>query len=422
MGVWTTRAIPALWNGVPVRVMDHEKAIEYHVVETGAINRLGGAHTPQGGGSEQFTHTFVFAGAEFQAYKVFEALLDIAAQSPIPAVFINPIEGPKTVWPKSRQTKIVAKDGPVALVSVRLVEHVVGVKPPPAAAPFVWQVFAPGTITVNLAGYLARLAFMEAWNAAALAAFVATSAAALILDLPTLFGDSMEQWANTFERICVNFLVEPFQKDKSLADEARRASESTRARVLSYLESNGLPTNVYDRILAGGAYSAGPLGGGWSPTPAEVPMRAHAAVVFGAMWECYAVGSAYNDLLDAMRDQNWARAMDAREADAAAVTMRRWFQRANRLATAAMPYDAAPITTQNARLAASLVRAVEQFRFARPPAREVTLPSDNRPLSRIAIEYLGDAERAQEILDLNPDVIADFNRLPAGTTIRVPAA
>ncbi len=414
MSVWLKDATPCTFGGMPVRLLDADKAVEFFVVKQTAINRLGTATKKQGGAGDVLTHTFVFADTEFQLYKVFEEKLKMEALLPAPTQFIHPIEGVKGVTALNFQTNIKSEQK-AAFVRVTFQVDVRAPSQPPIGlgAPIL---FKPGGITVNMAAYARRVALQTAMQSAILSALLLLIGQAG--EFPAMLAASVDTLGDQLEAFAENKFGEGFTDTRRADHQLKKKYESMDAEHEEFKRKSGLREAMLDKITGGESYDAGFCGGGNKSGVGDSTPKEHAALVLLSVMENFACGYIYNSLVKFIQEGN----AEAASAEAAALYWRGRVQRANRLIAASMPYDAGEITGQNSRLAQSLMRLLQGRRLSRPPARVIELPESNKPLVLLALEYLGDGDRAEEIRDLNDGLLLNFNRLPRGTMLSIPAA
>lgn len=421
MSLWAGKTIPCSFDGfAPLFCMSTSKSPSFRVAEHGAVGRVGSTLEPLGADSPVFSLSFVFTGTYFEAHKIFLQILDAAVIPLKPSILIHPVWGEQTVYPIGEvRTRVDAKEL-TAFVEVTFKRHFI--KPDVSApyGPFLPVFFLPAIATVNLAGYLAALAFLEIWNSKWLAA--ALTIMRLAGQLPEIIDRTSAGLADSLHAF-VDGLFPAYDglDPPHVATEER--FQNADAILAKFRNETGLREAVYQGIIDGTVeYEAGIFGAGVrsehhpNPRPDQ-----HAGLLMCAVWQTAIAGRAANDLTNLILAQDRGGTLDAASADAAVVSTRRRIRTAIRLTASAMPYHGGAICSHLSQVADSLTRLLTHTQSKRPPTRTIALRSSNMPLVIIALEELRDATRTEEIRALNPEIRESFNRLPRGTELKIPA-
>ncbi|MDP8224504.1 MAG: DNA circularization N-terminal domain-containing protein [Candidatus Lernaella stagnicola] len=422
MNIWLKNSVPAFYDGFPLFAASARQTYEFNTAAHGAVGRLGEVNEPLGAKSRVFDLTFVFIGTNFEAHKTFARLLDGAIVPMKPGILIHPTRGMQQVYPLRYTEEVDAREL-CATISVTFRRH--------AIAPEITAEFGVGVpvlfdlivLAPNLGRYLASLAFITGWNAAALAAIMML--VRIAGDLPTMIDRSIDSLADSLQSWFEGKLADPFDIDSPTEDLVKARYDVVDQINRDTRKALGLREAVYQGILDGTySYDPGVYAGGAPTAPgvSSPPASQHAALVAVAQWETAAAAYTANQLIAHVQAAARAGTLDAVAADAAAVFLRRRIRNTIALQSATNPYYAGPAVTQLSRVGDSLVRTLAQIRSPRLQVRRETLDRDNRPLVLWTVDWLGAANRAGEIRALNPNVRGDWNRLPAGTDLRVPAA
>ena len=417
MTIWTTHAVPCLLNGFYCNTARMTNSKRFKLAHHGAVGRDGEFLQPLGAESRVLPMVFEFVGGYFEAHKPFIAVLDALNLPGVPGILVHPVWGQFEVYVEEYRAAIDAR-ALVATIDVTFRRHALKPEVMPGAGPFKPTLFAPGTCVVNLAGYLAQLAlvavFQSAWLGAALTLLRIAGQA------PELIDRTLTDWTAAVYAYVQGWRG-AFVWDDPPDDQVNSQLTASDAVMADYRRAAGVREAVYQSIIDGGEYSAGNWADGHLvPGRATPPAKQHAALVACALWDTLIVGLVGNDLTELINRQSGTGELDAAAADAAAVLLRHRIQRVVRLQAVVNPLYGGPTIMNLHQLADSLVRQLGSIRMRIPPARTITLKTDNRPLALIAVDELGSAERVDEIATLNPSLRGNLNRLPRGTELSVP--
>lgn len=423
MSIWMKNAIiPAVFNGFPINILATTRTDRPHTAEHGAVGRLGSTLQPTGADSPTFKCTIGFGSSEFEAHKIFLGLLAACSVPNAPGVLIHPVWGQQEVYPVGEPVTRVDAKKLEAILDVTFARHVAKPEVLTAMGPFLPSVFDTIPAAVDLARYQAALLFIQIFSSAWLAA--ALTIMRLAGELPGMIDRSIASGGEALSNWMTSYFSGGFSTDNPAHESVNSRYEESDLLLARFRKEMGAREADYQGVIDGTvSYSPGIYGNG-TPPPAGTtspPPRHHAAMVFCAQWETLAAGISCNDLTDLVLAQDAAGTLDPAAADAAAIFLRGRARGAVRLSAATMPYHSGRTVTGLSNAADGLVRLLAHTRLKRPPTRTVALPRAGRPLVLLAQDYLGDASRADELRALNPDIRKNFNRLPAGTELRVPA-
>lgn len=435
MSLWLSSTIPATYNGLPIEIENTSGAKEFNLAEDNPIGFTESSIQPMGAKGRTINIRAVFPAQYFEAHKVFMQLLDATVIPLAPGVLTHPVWGPITVYPQSYTPTIEAAEK-TAVVEVVFKRHFTTPEVIAPSGPFVLTPWLGESVPASVSGFLSMLAFLASLVALVLAAgLMFVFAANLASGVLRALRSAPAAWSAALGAIMEGLVVgwaealDPREADPSAAESppdafARDMAERADAQTARFLAAANVSGAVIEATADGSAdYDAGPFADGTPPTPARPapPPRLHAALVICAAWEAESAGFAAARLARILNRQATANALDGPSADAAVVFARRRLARAHRLAAAAFGVHAAPTLRALSFQGAQLLKILEGVRIPRALGTRMVTIERPRPLMVIALDELGDASRAGEIRDLNPHLLCDFNRLPRGTQLRVPA-
>lgn len=417
--MWSLHLIPCTYSGLPCYARRTSGPKRFRLAKHGPVNFDGEFCEPLGAESRTISISFVFAGAYFEAHKQLMTLLDQTQLPLVPGAFTHPVWGAMAVYCEE-YTPNVDFERLVAEIDVTFRRH--------AAVPeaIVPGFFAPPVpdidlIPVSLGAYLANLIhlliFQSAWIGALMSLMRLAAAS------PEMLGRSVSAATSAFLDWTLSFFDNDFTVETAVHDQVLSRFAAADRIEASLRKQMGVNESVYTALLETGAgYEAGVYADGRLIAGRANPAaRTHAAMTACAVWRSMSALVVAGRLATAIADAARTGGMDAASADASVVFLRRRLAMAARLAGAVMPYHAAPIVGEMSRMGDGLARFLAATRLRRPPTRDYATDADARPLALVALELLGDASRTGEIAALNPHIKGDFNRLPRGTILKVPA-
>lgn len=417
--MWSLHLLPCTYSGLPCFARRTSGPKRFRLAKHGPVNFDGEFLEPLGAESRTVPITFVFAGAYFEAHKQLMTLLDQTQLPLVPGALTHPVWGAMAVYCEE-YTPNVDFERLVAEIDVTFRRHAIvpEIIVPGFFAPPVPDIdLVPVSLGAYLANLILLLIFQSAWIGALMSLMRLAAAA------PEMLGRSVSAATSAFLDWTLSYFDNGFTTETAVHDQIETRFAAADRIEAGLRRQMGVSESVYSALLNSGAgYDAGVYADGRLVAGrANPPARTHAAMTACAVWRSVSALVVAGRLAAAIADADRTGGMDAASADAAVVFMRRRLAMAARLAGGVMPYHAAPMVGEMSRMGDGLARFLADTRLRRPPTRDYTADADCRPLALIALELLGDASRTGEIVALNPHIKLDFNRLPLGTVMKVPA-
>ncbi|MFA5121884.1 DNA circularization N-terminal domain-containing protein [Zavarzinia sp.] len=423
--IWTGTALPGIYNGLPIQIESTSGPRQFHLADHNPIGFTESFIEPLGAAGRAVSVRALFIGGEFEVHKAFIALLDATVLPLVPGVLIHPVWGQIEVYPE-QYTPTVNAEEKTAVVDVVFRRHFVR---PEIMAPAGVIALAPWlgeSLPLSLAAYLQLMAFLAVWNSAWLAAALLLvralgSVPTMITRTVTAVGESLYAYIKAVANVYAE-QADPKSGNPGAAEPPAGAYVRSVYRQADAARNEFLTAaNIDPAMLGGSAYDAGVYFSGRPAAAGSVPasVRLHAAIVAVYLFDAEVAGRAASGLAVVLARQLRDRTVDARAADQAVVEMRRRIAAALAGIGYALGLHAAPVQRELSAQAAQLTALLDGNRNAFPAVRQITLQAPT-PLVVLALEELGDAERAPEIRALNQNIFADFNRLPRGTVLSVP--
>jgi hypothetical protein len=426
MSLWLGQTLPAAFGSLWLEIEHVEGPIDFNLAKHTPAGFTESYIDPQGAEGQTITIKACFPSATFEAHKIFIEELKLCVVPNMPGVFTHPLYGPLTVYPR-KINPVVDAATREAVVEVTFEKHFVKPDVPLAAAPVILVPTDGQSVLLSAAGYLSAMAFLAAWNSAWIAAAMLLLRAGAVIDIvsraPGALGEQLSTWsfsiANQFAAEQDPRDADPAQPEPSPDAFARAVGASADYVIHSFLQTANISESAVDAIAAGGDYSGlGGLSGLSGQTTSSTP-RFHAALTACAIFHSQCANVAASRLGRILARQAQSNVIDPSAAEAAIVLARRGLSRAARLAEAAFGVAAAPIVRDCSFQGAQLLKLMERFPVLKRTSRVVTVMT-SKPLVLLAMDW-GIPDRADEIKKLNPRIVADFNRLPRGTELRIPA-
>lgn len=428
--IWLKNTMPAWYNGFPILIESSEGKQQFKLAASSPVGFSGGYQEPMGAEAREIQLRVVFPGSYFEGHKIFLQLLDGTIIPMAPGILMHPVYGVMDVYPASYTHQIEAAEQ-TAVVDVVFHRHVLIPETyVPTGVFFAATLFGESVVRDAAAGYLAMLAFMAAWNVALLSAGLMVlrvfDIATTIVNTPQAWADAFGAFASGWVRSAANLFdpkgADPAKPETSPNAFTRGAFGEVDRLLTAVHDGLHTPMELFDAVAAGGAYDAGIFADGRPRAPGfpSPSPRFHAAVTVAAVVEAQTAGSFAERLTRILIRQAQSRSVSRTEAIAAITQTRRRLARASALAQAAMGVHAAPVVRALSDQGAQLLRLLSTVPDQIPATRTVVLDRP-RPVAVIALDELGDAERAEEIHRLNP-LLANLDRLPIGQTLVLPAA
>lgn len=422
MSIWTLSLIPCTYNGLfcPVRRTAGRK--HFKLAKHGAVGRDGEFIEPLGAESRVIPLTVEFPAAYFEAHKLLTLQLDLTQTPLVPGVLSHPVWGIIPVYCEDYDAQIDFEKK-TAVIECTFRRH----SPIPEPIMPIGAMLVPvpdmDLPSASLGAYLAFLAVALIFQSAFLAGLLAL--ARLAGSANEIADRSLSAAGTAFFNWTVNFFYNDFSTEDPPHDQVESRFDNADRIEERFRQAMKLPGHIYAAATAGaGGYDPGVYSDGRAVADRVNPrVRAQAALVICAVWRGVGALVVAGRLADAIARAERERVLDVASADAAIIAMRRRFQTAARLIASVMPYHAGPWLGEISRVADGLTRQMAAVRRRSRGVFTRTHVTDGepRPLAVIALELLGDATRAEDIRRLNPDIRVDFNRLPRGTELKVPA-
>jgi len=410
-------------------------ARQFRVASHSPLNFVGGFQEPLGADARVISFTAHFAGAKFEGHKPFLQILDANTIPGKPALLVHPVWGKIFCYPE-QYTPQINFGAMEATVNVTVRRHFVA---PEVLTPIgVYVLFPYDGVTVGLsaAAYAASLAFMTAWNSQLL------QAALLLIRAASSVPAFLERGATAIAEYLVSYVenlgdvyaeqIEPDPYDNTSSPPppvgVRRALRAADRVENDYLTSAAISGADLNAIADGNTtYQAGRFADGAPARPgtAQPSPRFHAALFCVAFWRATCEGKIAAALARQLVAQMRENKLEAADAASAVNTMRGRLAATVRLVDAALGVHAAPAIRVLGAQAAQLLDVVADLQQSRPQSREIEITS-RKPLALIALAAANNDpsqvdDVAAAIRKLNPQIKDDFNRLPIGTALRVPA-
>lgn len=434
MSIWTGQLLPAMLDAFLFSCEMVQAPRQYRLVEHAPLGRVGGTTELLGATGRVYHVRAVFTDQEFQNHKTFVAMCERAASTGVPLTLSHPVYGVLSVYPATDSPEVTFDrlSATVTATFKRVMELPASTA---AGAVFFAEPFPPATISANCAGYLSALAWSAFWTSQWLQA--ALTLIRCVTQLPVWIERGLNQAAAAIVDYIEGFgqvYARQVEPDPATGETAAPPDAGVRAALRlvdagreSYLYEANISAELIDAIAAdtttytAGIYQAGEPDDLATASPSP---RFHAALTMVALWETINGGLIAAALARELARRSREQTLAPGAATAAVDAMRARLARASRLAGAAFGLYAPPMQREIATQAAQLLRILRQVNDTYRATRTYTITNE-KPLLHIALELSGDVGSvdayAAKIRRLNPTVRQDFNRLPIGSAIEVPA-